>query len=253
MHKVVEPAILYAGTPVVLISTLNQDGSTNLSPMSSAWWLGWSCMLGLDATSKTMENLRRTRECVLNLASADMVEAVDRLALLTGSNPLPLHKKSLGYRHERDKFLAAGLTPMASDIVKPPRIKECRIQMEGRVAAINKFAAKDRRMAIPTRAIEITIERVHAEEGLQAEGHPNRIDPDLWQPLIMNFRQFYGLGSKLHSSRLGESPEEGYAPWKMKGFKGVATRAALGLANSKHRAPEPDELVPIPDDHAGGV
>jgi Flavin reductase like domain len=94
MHKVVEPAILYAG-PVVLISTLNQDDSTNLSPMSSAWWLGWSCMLGLDATSKTMENLRRTRECVLNLASADMVEAVDRLALLTGSNPLPLHKKSL--------------------------------------------------------------------------------------------------------------------------------------------------------------
>ena len=248
MHKVIEPAILYFGTPVVLISTLNEDGSTNLSPMSSAWWLGWSCMLGLDATSKTVENLRRTRECVLNLASADMVAAVDKLALLTGSDPVPLHKKSLGYRHERDKFTVAGLTPMASDIVKPPRIKECRIQMEGRVAAIGEFAGKDRRMAIPTRAVEITIERVHADEGLQADGHPNRIDPDLWQPLIMNFRHFYSLGGKLQSSRLSESREEGYAPWKMKGVKGIATRAVLGLVNSKHRAKEPDDLVPMSDD-----
>lgn len=53
MDQAIEPAILYAGTPVFLISTLNEDGSANLAPMSSAWWLGWSCMLGLDATSQT--------------------------------------------------------------------------------------------------------------------------------------------------------------------------------------------------------
>src|SRR5437016_7801839 len=46
MHKTIEPTILYFGTPVALISTLNQDGTPNLAPMSSAWWLGWSCMLG---------------------------------------------------------------------------------------------------------------------------------------------------------------------------------------------------------------
>ena len=38
MHQTIEPAILYFGTPVVLISTLNEDGSPNLAPMSSAWW-----------------------------------------------------------------------------------------------------------------------------------------------------------------------------------------------------------------------
>ena len=32
----VEPAILYFGTPVVLISTVNEDGTSNLAPMSSA-------------------------------------------------------------------------------------------------------------------------------------------------------------------------------------------------------------------------
>lgn len=35
-----EPHILYLGTPVVLISTVNEDGTHNLAPMSSAFWLG---------------------------------------------------------------------------------------------------------------------------------------------------------------------------------------------------------------------
>ena len=51
----IEPAILYFGTPVVLISTLNDDGTSNLAPMSSAFWLGWRCILGLDASSKNTE------------------------------------------------------------------------------------------------------------------------------------------------------------------------------------------------------
>jgi hypothetical protein len=33
MHVATEPAILYLGTPVVLISTVNDDGSYNLAPM----------------------------------------------------------------------------------------------------------------------------------------------------------------------------------------------------------------------------
>lgn len=57
-HHTIEPAVHYWGTPVVLVSTCNADGSANLAPMSSAWWLGWSCMLGLDASSQTTENLR---------------------------------------------------------------------------------------------------------------------------------------------------------------------------------------------------
>jgi len=33
MHIQVDPAILYFGTPVVLVSSLNEDGSPNLAPM----------------------------------------------------------------------------------------------------------------------------------------------------------------------------------------------------------------------------
>ncbi|MDX2204989.1 MAG: flavin reductase family protein [Hyphomicrobiaceae bacterium] len=244
MHSTIEPAILYAGTPVVLISTLNPDGTANIAPMSSAWWLGWSCMLGLDATSRTTENLRRTRECVLNLASVDLASAVDRIALTTGSDTLPMHKRALGYRIVRDKLAAAGLTAQASELVAPPRICECGIQMEARVAGIGAFASGDRRMAIPTRAVEVTIARVHVAPSLVADGHPNRIDPDKWKPLIMSFRRFYGLGDAVAPSRLSAGPEEAYAPWKLAGLKGVASRAVLGLATARYRRPEPPDLRP---------
>ena len=49
MHEVTQPAILYFGTPVVLISTMNEDESFNLAPMSSAWWLGQRCVLAPSA------------------------------------------------------------------------------------------------------------------------------------------------------------------------------------------------------------
>jgi hypothetical protein len=44
------------------------------------------------------------------------------------------------------------------------------------------------------------------------EGHANRIDPDKWSPLIMNFQKFYGLGGQVHPSRLADIPEQAYAP-----------------------------------------
>src|SRR5215207_11167679 len=91
-HATIDPAILYFGTPVVLVSSTNPDGSPNLAPMSSAWWLGKSCVLGFGARSHTPANILRTGECVLSLPSVAQVPAVDRLARLTGSLPVPEHK-----------------------------------------------------------------------------------------------------------------------------------------------------------------
>src|SRR3954468_17117652 len=110
MHATIDPAILYFGTPVVLVSSENPDGTPNLAPMSSAWWLGRSCMLGFGARSHTPANILRTGECVLNLPSVEQAAAVNRLAKTTGSDPVPPLKQAMGYRHERDKFGAAGLT-----------------------------------------------------------------------------------------------------------------------------------------------
>src|SRR5580698_11283514 len=137
MHKTIEPGILYFGTPVVLISTVNEDGSFNLAPMSSSFWLGWRCVLGLAAASKTPENMLRTGECVLNLPSAALAGMVDRLALTTGSDPVPEGKLRRGYRHEHDKFGRSGFTAMPSETVDAPRGRECPVQLEAVVEAVH--------------------------------------------------------------------------------------------------------------------
>jgi len=204
VHRVIEPKILYFGTPVVLLSTRNPDGSANLAPISSAWWLGQSCMLGMSGRSRTVQNLRRERECVINLPSVDLVDAVDRLAMLTGADPVPPYKAAMGYRHEADKFTAARLTPQPSDLVQPPRVAECAVQMEAVIENLHPFGPADSQLT----GIEARIVRVHADPAVMVRGHDTHFDPDRWRPLVMSFCEFYGLGERVHPSRLAAA----YAP-----------------------------------------
>lgn len=211
MHVASEPAILYFGTPVVLVSTLNEDGTPNLAPMSSAFWLGWRCMLGLGAASKTTQNLLRSGECVLNLPSEHEVGSVNRLALTTGSNPVPPHKRARGYRHVGDKFGLAGFTPVAAETVLAPRVRECPVQLEAVVVSTHALAAEDEALRGRIMTLELRIQRVHLEQSILAPGEPNRVDPDRWRPLIMSFQKFYGLApGELHASALAQIPEAMY-------------------------------------------
>lgn len=214
MHKSVDLAIHYWGTPVVLLSTLNEDGSTNVAPMSSAWWLGWSCMLGLDASSQTVANLRRQGQCVLNLCDLGNADAVNRLALLTGRRNVPLHKRALGYAYEPDKLGAAGLSGQASQDVAPPRVAECPVQLEAVVESISPFAARDARMAIAACSVELRIVRTHVRAELLTGSKQDRVDTAAWRPLLMSFRHLFQLGEAVPGSRLAQGPEDAYAPWK---------------------------------------
>jgi flavin reductase (DIM6/NTAB) family NADH-FMN oxidoreductase RutF len=210
-HVASEPAILYFGAPVLLISTVNEDGSYNLAPNSSAFWLGWRCILGLDASSKTTENLMRTGECVLNVSSVDCVAAVNRLARTTGSSQIPRHKAARGYSHEHDKFKRAGLTPVPSQAVLPARVLECPVNMEAVVAAHHPMAEADEALRGRSITFELRIKRVHLDQRILADGEPDRVDPDKWRPLIMSFQKFYGLTPEpVHDSALSEIPESAY-------------------------------------------
>jgi len=205
MHKTIDPTILYFGTPVALISTLNDDGSPNLAPMSSAWWLGQNAMLGLGAASRTTHNLLRTREGVLNLCSADLVDHVDRLALLTGEPELSPHKRETGYHYEPHKFEAAGLTPEPSDLVAPARVAECPIQLECRVSGHYPIDNESTR----AHAIHVEVLRAHVADAVLLPGTAY-VDPQAWDPLIMKFCDFFGEGQPLTPSRLA-------AGWRMPG------------------------------------
>lgn len=204
MHKTIEPTILYFGTPVALISSLNEDHTPNLAPMSSVWWLGWSCMLGLGQMGQTSENLLRTRECVINLPDADMVAQVDRLALTTGRDPVPERKVAWGYRYEADKFKLAGLTQVASQTVAPPGVLECPVRMEGIVHDVRPFGKN-----VSANAFEVHIVKLHVDDSLLVPGNAAtrpHIDAARWRPLIMSFCRFFEVGREVHPSRLAESP-----------------------------------------------
>jgi pimeloyl-ACP methyl ester carboxylesterase/flavin reductase (DIM6/NTAB) family NADH-FMN oxidoreductase RutF len=199
MHQVVDLKVLYFGTPVVLISTRNADGTANLAPMSSAWWLDDQCMLGMNTGSQTTRNLVRERECVLNLPSAELVEAVDRLALLTGAAELTPHKAEKGYRCEPDKFGAAGLTALSSDLVAAPRAAECPIQLECELVSAVPFG-----IGTGATAHTVRVLRAHVEEQLIVPG-TGHVSPLGWQPLIMKFCEFFGDGTQLQPSRLARA------------------------------------------------
>ena len=196
--QTIEPKILYFGTPVALISSLNEDGATNLAPISSFWALGWTALVGLAGATKTAENVARHRQCVVNLPNPELWPAVERLALLTGKDPVPEIKRGQ-FRHEREKFHAAALTPLPSELVRPDRVKECPVQMEASVRAVHPLGGQKLAKIGGAIAAEVEILRVHVADELVI--HDHYINPAKWSPLIYSFRHYY----RLASSELGKT------------------------------------------------
>jgi flavin reductase (DIM6/NTAB) family NADH-FMN oxidoreductase RutF len=197
----IEPAVLYFGTPVVLLSTENDDGTFNLAPVSSAWALGWTVVLGLGREGQTAYNLARRPDLVISLPSAAQWPAVERLAPLTGRHPVPATKPA-GCRFEPDKFAAAGLAPEPSRLVRPPRVAGCPIQLEARAAGVRPDAAGD------FTVVEAAVRTVHADPRIVVPG-TDHISPAAWHPLIYNFRHYFGLGPELGHSYRTRTPPHG--------------------------------------------
>ncbi|MGX6443491.1 flavin reductase [Neobacillus sp. K501] len=186
----IHPKILYYGTPVILLNTLNEDDTVNISPISSSWALGNCIVLGIGLGGKAIENLQRHHECVINVPSPSLWENVERLAPYTGLNPVPDYKKKLGFSYEKEKYEISGLTPIESRSVKPARIMECPIQIEAIVKYIRIPEYSPDFAIVETQTIHV---HVHKEILLDE----NHIDPNKWSPLIYNFRHYFGLGDQL--------------------------------------------------------
>ncbi len=191
----ISPKILYFGTPVALVSSVSPDGSPNLAPISSFWALGWTMILGLLEDTKTLANLRRCPDCVVNLPSPHMWRQVETLAPLTGRNPVPDEKRDR-FRFEADKFRAGAFTRVPSETGSAPRVKECPVQMEARVRKIHQLEGDPKlRKLSGGSAVEVEILRVHVRSDFVLKEH--YIDPSKWQPLVYNFRHYFGLGEEL--------------------------------------------------------
>ncbi len=197
----IRPSVLYPGTPVVLMTTVNPDGSANISPLSSFWSLGQRIVLGLGKDGQGTTNLAARGECVLNFPSAGQAGAVEAIARATGRSPVPAAKRNLGYLHVRDKFAMAGFTPEASAEVTAPAIAECPLQVEAGLLAMHVPHGGTAQSFV---IAECEIRCVHAHASITIE-HTDHIDVRSWRPLIYVFRHYMGGGDPVARSFRAEA------------------------------------------------
>lgn len=186
-HVVIRPSVLYVGTPVMLLSSANPDGSANLAPASSYWALGQMLVIGLEDGGQTIDNVLARPELTVNFPGPGLWPQIERIADTTGRNPVPA-EKAHRYTHVADKFARAELTPVPADLVAPPLVAECKLQLEARVLRITPGLGD-------YSVVEAEVVRVHADPAIVAPG-TQHIDPRAWEPTIYSFRHYFGIGAE---------------------------------------------------------
>ena len=81
------------------MNTLNEDGSTNISPLSSSWALGDSLIIGISIEGKAFENLQKCSECVINIPHPELWKNVEALAPYTGKKDIQQKRRNWGILH----------------------------------------------------------------------------------------------------------------------------------------------------------
>lgn len=117
--------------PIAFASTIDKKGNVNLSPFSFFNCFGHNPPIlifspsrrGRDNTTKdTYENVLEVPEVVINIVNHAMVQQAS-LA-------------SVEYPRGVNEFVKAGLTPVASSVVKPPRVGEAPVSFECKVMQV---------------------------------------------------------------------------------------------------------------------
>lgn len=123
--------------PIAFVSTISADGVRNLAPFS--FFTGISAnppvicfspmVRGTDGSRKdTLRNVEAVKEFVVNVVSEEFAEKMNVC--------------STEFPADVDEFEMSGLTPVASDLVKPPRVQESHISMECRLVEIVEVSSK---------------------------------------------------------------------------------------------------------------
>ena len=150
--------------PIAFVSTVSADGIFNLAPFS---FFNVICAepptvcfsTGFrDPLKDTLINVRATGEFVVNIVSEEFAEK--------------MNATSGDYPHGVDEFQISGLTPVPSDLVKPPRVGESRFQMECKLHQIVEVSTRPHGGTL----ILGEVVRFHIDEEIVADHL--RIDPD---------------------------------------------------------------------------
>ena len=144
--------------PIGWISTCNAQGALNLAPYSffNAFnyvppIVGFASIGAKD----TLRNVQETGEFVWNLATRDLAEAMNQTCAAVGP--------------EVSEFALAGLTPLPSTLVQPPRVAESPVTMECRCTQILQLQGADGAQ-VPTWLVLGEVVAVHIDTALLKDG-----------------------------------------------------------------------------------
>ena len=136
--------------PIVVITTVSKEGipnaalKTNFMVVSSLEKVAFACYPEHD----TYRNIVETGEFVVNVPSEDILEKI----LIT----------AIDFPHNVNELEKAGLTPIPSEKVKPPRIAECKFHLECRLEWIkdNVILGKVIAVSIDKKLIQPSVEKI---------------------------------------------------------------------------------------------
>ena len=120
-----------APRPIAFASTIDAQGTVNLSPFSffNVFSANPPILIFSPArrvrdntTKHTLENALETKEVVINIVNYAMVQQMSL--------------SSTEYAKGINEFKKAGLTEVASDVVKPPRVAEAPVQFECKIKEV---------------------------------------------------------------------------------------------------------------------
>jgi flavin reductase (DIM6/NTAB) family NADH-FMN oxidoreductase RutF len=155
--------------PIALTTTVDEHGRVNAAPFSFFNVLGDSPpIVGFcpgdrspGVPKDTAKNIRLTHEFVINLVDEALAE---KMNLCAASLP-----------PGEDELIHAGLTPLPSTVVKPPRIAEAPVSLECKSHSIVEIG--DNRLIIGE------VLRVHVRDGI--------LNPETW---MVNAEAYHPIG-----------------------------------------------------------
>ncbi len=163
--------------PIAFVTTVDPEGHVNAAPFS--WFvclssrpprLGISISLRDGGPKDTLRNLRATGELVVNVVTEAMAAQI-----VEASGDWP---------PEVDELKLTGLTPVASDLVRPPRVAESPVNLECRL---------EREIELGESTLVVAgILRAHARDDVLTNG---RVDAAKLRPLArLGGDGYAGLG-----------------------------------------------------------
>jgi len=164
-------------SPAALVTSVDDAGRPNIITLGEVFNVSVAkpVIVGIAVAKPrySHELISRSREFVVNLPTAALLETVDRCGCVSG--------------RECDKFATFGLSQIPATVVRPPLVAQCPVNVECRVTAIQEVGDHDLFLG------EVVAEHVD-ESALDEQG---RVDVARLDMLIYAHSTYWSAGQQL--------------------------------------------------------